>query len=71
MAALKGHRLWRIRLNGTTVVADPQPFLVGELGRLRSVLALDDHTLFVTTSNRDGRTTPRSGDDRLVLLSVT
>jgi glucose/arabinose dehydrogenase len=71
MAALKGQRLWRIPLNGTAVVADPQPFLVGELGRLRSVLAVDDHTLLVTTSNRDGRTTPRTGDDRLVLLSVT
>jgi len=63
--------LWRIPLNGTALVADPQPFLVGELGRLRSVLAVDDRTLLVTTSNRDGRTTPRSGDDRLVLLTVT
>ncbi len=71
MAALKGQRLWRIPLNGTALVADPQPFLVGELGRLRSVLAVDDRTLLVTTSNRDGRTAPRSGDDRLVLLSVT
>jgi len=53
------------------LVADPQPFLVGQYGRLRSVLAVDDHTLLVTTSNRDGRTTPRSGDDRLVLLTVT
>ena len=71
MAALKGQRLWRIPLNGAALVADPQPFLVGQLGRLRSLLAVDDHTLLVTTSNRDGRTTPRSGDDRLVLLTVT
>jgi hypothetical protein len=71
MAALKGQRLWRIPLNGTAVVADPQPFLVGQLGRLRSVLAVDDRTLLVTTSNRDGRTTPRSGDDRLLLVTVT
>ena len=71
MAALKGQRLWRIPLNGAALVADAQPFLVGQFGRLRSVLAVDDHTLLVTTSNRDGRTTPRSGDDRLVLLTVT
>jgi glucose/arabinose dehydrogenase len=71
MAALKGQRLWRIPLNGTNLVADPQPFLVGQLGRLRSVLAVDDRTLLVTTSNRDGRTTPRSGDDRLFLVGVT
>ncbi|HEU4997546.1 MAG TPA: PQQ-dependent sugar dehydrogenase [Lapillicoccus sp.] len=71
MAALKGQRLWRIPLNGTAVVADPQAFLVGQLGRLRSVLAVDDRTLLVTTSNRDGRSTPRDGDDRLVLVTVT
>jgi glucose/arabinose dehydrogenase len=71
MAALRGQRLWRIPLNGTALVADPQPFLVSQLGRLRSVLAVDERTLLVTTSNRDGRTTPRSGDDRLVLLTVT
>ncbi len=70
MAALKGERLWRIPLNGTAVVSAPQAFLVG-LGRLRSVLTVDDHTLLVTTSNRDGRSTPRSGDDRLFLVSVT
>ena len=71
MAALKGQRLWRVPLKGAALVADPQPFLVGQFGRLRSVLAVDDHTLLVTTSNRDGRTTPRSGDDRLILLTVT
>ena len=63
--------MWRIPLNGAALVGDPQPFLVGLLGRLRSLLAVDDHTLLVTTSNGDGRTTPRSGDDRLVLLTVT
>ena len=71
MAALRGQRLWRIPLNGAAVVGDPQPFLVGQLGRLRSVLAVDDRTLLLTTSNRDGRSTPREGDDRLVLVSVT
>ena len=45
--------------------------LVGRFGRLRSVLAVDDHTVLLTTSNRDGRTTAREGDDRLVLVTVT
>lgn len=71
MATLRGLRLWRIPLNGAAVVADPQPFLVGQLGRLRSVLAVEDRTLLLTTSNRDGRSAPRDGDDRLVLVSVT
>ena len=71
MAALRGERLWRIPLNGAKVVADPQAFLVGRYGRLRSVLAIDDRTLLVTTSNRDGRQAPSSGDDRILLVTVS
>ena len=71
MAALRGERLWRIPLDGSKVVATPQDFLVGSYGRLRSVLALDESTLLLTTSNRDGRAQPRSGDDRILLLKVS
>ena len=70
MAALKGERLWRIPLDGAKVVADPTAFLTGRYGRLRSVLALDAHTLLVTTSNRDGRQSPGSGDDRVLEVRV-
>jgi len=71
MAALKGERLYRIPLNGAHVEAKPHAFLVGRFGRLRSVLALGPHTIVVSTSNRDGRTTPRAGDDKLIVLHVT
>ena len=46
-------------------------FLDGRYGRLRSVLALDDRTLLVTTSNRDGRSAPRAGDDRILVVRVS
>jgi hypothetical protein len=71
MAALRGQRLWRIPLDGAKVVASPQDFLVSRYGRLRSVLALDNHTLLVTTSNRDGRAQASQGDDRVLLLTVS
>jgi glucose/arabinose dehydrogenase len=71
MAALQGERLWRIPLDGTRPVAEPQGFLDGTYGRLRSVLALSDTQLLVTTSNRDGRSVPKAGDDRILLLEVT
>ncbi|QCV87134.1 PQQ-dependent sugar dehydrogenase [Acidipropionibacterium jensenii] len=71
MAALRGQRLWRIPLDGTRPVAAPQSFLDGAHGRLRSVLALDDQTLLVGTSNTDGRGDPRSGDDRLLELRIS
>ena len=70
MAGLKGERLWRIPLDGTKTAAAPQSFLEGSYGRLRSVLADTDGTLLVTTSNTDGRGTARSGDDRILRLTV-
>ncbi|WP_030199010.1 PQQ-dependent sugar dehydrogenase [Terrabacter tumescens] len=71
MAALRGQRLWRIPLDGARTTAAPQDFLVGRYGRLRSVLAVDDRTILVTTSNRDGRQAPGAGDDRILLVRVT
>ncbi|WP_083707437.1 PQQ-dependent sugar dehydrogenase [Intrasporangium flavum] len=71
LGGLRGERLWRVPLDGTKPAGDPQSFLEGRYGRLRSVLALDDRTLLVTTSNRDGRTSPRAGDDRILVVRVS
>ena len=70
MAALRGERLWRIPLDGADTAAQPQDFLLGDHGRLRSVLAVAPDTLLVTTSNRDGRQSPRRGDDSILLVRV-
>lgn len=71
MASLRGERLWRIPLNGTEPVAAPQAFLRGTYGRLRTVVAAGDGTLWLVTSNTDGRGTPRKGDDRILRLTVS
>ncbi|WP_330348313.1 PQQ-dependent sugar dehydrogenase [Streptomyces sp. NBC_00582] len=71
MAGLKGQRLWRIPLKGTEASADPQAFLQGDLGRLRTVVAAGGDKLWVTTSNTDGRGTPKEGDDRILELEVS
>jgi glucose/arabinose dehydrogenase len=69
MAALRGERLWEIPLaDGADLVEQPVAHLAGELGRLRSVLALPDALLLVT-SNTDGRGEVRDGDDRALLLT--
>jgi glucose/arabinose dehydrogenase len=65
VAALKGRTLRRLRIDGRRVVAD-RPLLRGRFGRLRAVEEAPDGTLWVTTSNRDGRGAPRPGDDRLL-----
>ncbi|WP_431960801.1 PQQ-dependent sugar dehydrogenase [Actinacidiphila sp. bgisy160] len=71
MASLRGARLWRIPLAGTKAAADPQAFLAGEYGRLRTVVAGPDGGLLLTTSNTDGRGEPRKGDDRILRLRVS
>ncbi|WP_184908545.1 PQQ-dependent sugar dehydrogenase [Streptomyces luteogriseus] len=71
MAGLRGKRLWRIPLNGTEASAEPQAFLEGEYGRLRTVVAAGGDRLWLVTSNTDGRGGPKAGDDRILELRVT
>ncbi len=71
MAGLRGERLWRIPLKGTETSADPQSFLEGEYGRLRTVVAAGDDKVWLVTSNTDGRRDPDKGDDRILELRVS
>jgi glucose/arabinose dehydrogenase len=67
VAALQGHCLWRIRLRGTHP-GRPHRTLTG-YGRLRTVVVAPDHSLWVATSNRDGRGSPSAGDDRIIRVA--
>lgn len=71
MAGLKGQRLWRIPLKGKEASADPQSFLKGEYGRLRTVVSAGGDKLWLVTSNTDGRGNPKDGDDRILELQVS
>ncbi|MEV6262794.1 PQQ-dependent sugar dehydrogenase [Streptomyces sp. NPDC051784] len=73
MAGLRGERLWRIPLSGGSdekPSADPQAFLDGRYGRLRTVVPAGGDRLWLVTSNTDGRGSPKDGDDRILLLQV-
>ncbi|WP_328927806.1 PQQ-dependent sugar dehydrogenase [Streptomyces sp. NBC_00190] len=70
MAGLKGSRLWRIPLAGAELAAEPEAFLEGKYGRLRTVLALGGDRLLLVTSETDGRGSPEAGDDRILTLTV-
>src|SRR5262245_2356350 len=70
MAALRGARLWRIPLNGDRA-GEPQAFFAGEYGRLRTIETAPDGSLWLATSNLDGRAQdpfPKSGDDRILRI---
>lgn len=40
-----------------------------EFGRIRAVVLGPDGDFYLTTSNRDGRGTPRPGDDKLIRVN--
>ncbi|MFB8776155.1 PQQ-dependent sugar dehydrogenase [Streptomyces broussonetiae] len=71
MAGLRGQRLWRIPLDGTEASADPQSFLEGDYGRLRTVASAGGDKLWLITSETDGRGSPESGDDRILEVQVS
>ena len=69
MAALQGDRLWRIPVDAESRrTGRPADFLVGDHGRLRTVVVAPDGNLWVTTSNHDGRGSPKEGDDRILVV---
>ncbi|MFD0353871.1 PQQ-dependent sugar dehydrogenase [Streptomyces sp. NPDC127110] len=70
MAGLKGERLWRIPLKGAAAAAEPEAFLQGKYGRLRTVVPLEGDQLLLVTSETDGRGSPEPGDDRILKLTV-
>jgi glucose/arabinose dehydrogenase len=67
VGALAGQRLWRVPLRGSGV-GRPTSLLEGRFGRLRTVVRAPDGSLWISTSNRDGRGSPRPGDDRIIRL---
>ena len=69
-ATLRGRHLHRVIFNdqGTRVVRDEKLF-EERFGRLRDVVEAPDGTLYVLTSNRDGRGSPVPEDDRVLRIT--
>jgi glucose/arabinose dehydrogenase len=69
VAGLRGERLWRLGFNADGAVTEREPLLQGQYGRLRHVTQAPDGSLWVLTSNRDGRGNPTADDDRILRLT--
>lgn len=64
---LRGERLIRVVLDGRRVVSQ-EDLLSQKYGRIRDVAEGPDGFLYFSTSNRDGRGSPTSDDDRIIRL---
>lgn len=69
LGALAGERLWRVTVTDGHA-SNPTAYFVGEFGRLRTVVTDPDGNLWVSTSNRDGRGSPATEDDRILLVDL-
>ena len=67
VASLRGQTVWQVPLTGS---GSPLQLDLGDLGRLRTVVAIDGGDLWLSTSNTDGRGDPRADDDRILALTV-
>lgn len=65
---LRGEALYEAVLSGMRVTGLTEHFK-GEFGRIRTVRVGPDGMLYVTTSNRDGRGTPETNDDKIIRIN--
>ena len=64
---LRGEALYKV----TLVNEKPKlkEYFKGEFGRIRDVVLGPDNMLYISTSNQDGRGSPKSGDDKILRIN--
>ncbi|MBO2451215.1 PQQ-dependent sugar dehydrogenase [Actinomadura barringtoniae] len=70
MGALRGLRLWRMKITGGTTTT-PQSYFTGTYGRIRTVEPSPDGGLWLATSSGDKDSTPDNSADQIFHLSLT
>ncbi len=66
---LKDKDLRRLTFNADGSVASEEILFDNEFGRLRDVVVAPDGSVYIATSNKDGRGDPLSGDDRIIRIA--
>jgi glucose/arabinose dehydrogenase len=71
MGALRGQRLWRIELDGTSV-GTIAPYFQGTFGRIRAVVPVPGtNAIWFSTSNADSVGGQPAGSDRILASTIT
>ncbi|GII00631.1 PQQ-dependent sugar dehydrogenase [Planobispora takensis] len=71
VGALRGSRLWRVPVAQDGTVGAAVPLFENRYGRIRAVTTAPDGSLWIGTSNKDGRGSPAPDDDRILTLTPT
>jgi glucose/arabinose dehydrogenase len=74
-ACLRGGKLWVMPVLGDKHLGEPIPFFTGKFGRIRKATVAPDGSLWLITSNRDGRGGWSKGgesgkDDRVIRVQL-
>jgi glucose/arabinose dehydrogenase len=69
LAALRGERLWQVPIDARPT-GTPRDYFNGRYGRLRTVVLAPDGSLWLATSNRDGRGNPKKNDDHIYRVEL-
>ena len=71
VSSLKASRITQLLLDETgTAVLKSTDFFTNQFGRLRDLCISPEGKVYVATSNRDGRGSPRDGDDKIIEISA-
>lgn len=68
-AGLRGAALFQAKVNADNTISQVTAHLKNELGRIRAVTKGPDGMLYISTSNRDGRGAPKTGDDKIIRVN--
>jgi glucose/arabinose dehydrogenase len=68
LGALQGESVFAVPLDGESA-GEPVEFFAGKYGRIRNAVPAPDGSLWVTTSNTDGRNDPAGEDDRILRVT--
>ena len=69
VGALQGRCLFAVPLDGTKA-AKPKAYFADDHGRIRNAVAAPDGSLWITTSNTDGRIDPGANDDKILRVTL-
>jgi aldose sugar dehydrogenase len=70
MVSLKAGLFIQMKLNSNgDAIESTKEYFSGEYGRMRDICISPDGRVFIATSNKDGRGSPKADDDKIIELS--